>query len=85
MLLHALNVRFTTNRMCTKNNTDIYVARTSNNRVVAAVVTDNPDSYPGHSTILLRSESPSGMCAKLHTVVAASNNRSCTAITLRVR
>ena len=31
-------------------------------------------SHPGHSTILLRSESPSGMCAKLHTV-AASNNR----------
>jgi len=31
-------------------------------------------SYPGHSTILLRSESLSGMCAKLRTVVA-SNNR----------
>ena len=31
-------------------------------------------SHPGHSTILLRSESPSGKCAKLHTVVA-SNNR----------
>jgi len=31
-------------------------------------------SHPGHSTILLRSEIPSGMCAKLHTV-AASNNR----------
>ena len=30
-------------------------------------------SHPGHSTILLQSESPSGMCAKLHTV-AASNN-----------
>jgi len=31
-------------------------------------------SHPGHSTILLRSESPSRKCAKLHTV-AASNNR----------
>jgi len=31
-------------------------------------------SHPGHSTILLRSKSPSSMCAKLHTV-AASNNR----------
>ena len=31
-------------------------------------------SHPGHSTILLRSESPSGKCAKLHTV-AASNNK----------
>jgi len=30
--------------------------------------------HPGHSTVLLRSEIPSGMCAKLHTVVA-SNNR----------
>jgi len=30
---------------------------------------------PGHSTILLRSESPSDKCAKLHTV-AASNNRN---------
>jgi len=32
----ALNVRFTTNGMCVKNNTHIYVARTSNNRVIAA-------------------------------------------------
>ena len=31
-------------------------------------------SHPGHSNILLRSEIPSGMCAKFHTV-AASNNR----------
>ena len=31
-------------------------------------------SHPGYSTILLRSESSSGKCAKLHTV-AASNNR----------
>ena len=31
-------------------------------------------SHPGHSTIFLRSESPSGMCAKLF-IVAASNNR----------
>ena len=31
-------------------------------------------SHPGHSIILLRSETPSGMCAKLH-IVAASNNR----------
>jgi len=31
-------------------------------------------SHPGHSTILLRPESPSGMCVKLRTV-AASNNR----------
>jgi len=31
-------------------------------------------SHPGHSTILLRSEIPSGMCAKLRTV-AARNNR----------
>jgi len=31
-------------------------------------------SHPGHSTIVLRSEIPSGICAKLHTV-AASNNR----------
>ena len=27
-------------------------------------------SHPGHSTILLQSESPSGMCAKLRTVAA---------------
>jgi len=32
----ALNVRFTTNGMCTKNNTHIYVARTSNNRVISS-------------------------------------------------
>ena len=31
-------------------------------------------SHPGHSTILLWSESPSSKCAKLH-IVAASNNR----------
>ena len=31
-------------------------------------------SHPGHRTILLRSESPSGKCVKLYTV-AASNNR----------
>jgi len=31
-------------------------------------------SHPGHSTILLRTEIPSGMCAKLR-IVAASNNR----------
>jgi len=31
-------------------------------------------SHPGHSNILLRSEIPSGICAKLHTV-AARNNR----------
>jgi len=30
-------------------------------------------SHPGHSTILLRSESPSGMCAKLHTMGASIN------------
>ena len=32
----ALNARFTTNGMCVKNNANIYVARTSNNRVIAA-------------------------------------------------
>jgi len=32
----ALNVRFTMNGMCAKNNTHIYVARTSNNRVIVA-------------------------------------------------
>ena len=32
----ALNVWFTMNGMCAKNNTHIYVARTSNNRVIAA-------------------------------------------------
>jgi len=31
-------------------------------------------SYPGYSTILLRSESPSDKCTKLHTM-AASNNK----------
>ena len=31
----ALNARFTTNGMCTKNNTHIYVARTSNNIVIS--------------------------------------------------
>jgi len=31
-------------------------------------------AYPGHSTTLLRLESPSSKCAKIHTV-AASNNR----------
>ena len=30
-------------------------------------------SHPGHRTILLRSESPSGKWAKFHTVVASSN------------
>jgi len=29
--------------------------------------------HPGHSTILLRSESPSSECAKLHTSVAGNN------------
>jgi len=37
--------------------------------------------HPGHSTILLRSEIPSGMCAKLRTV-AASNNRDHPTISL---
>jgi len=32
----ALNVRFTTNGMCAKNNTNRYVARTSNNRSTTA-------------------------------------------------
>jgi len=32
----ALNVRFTTNGMCVKNNTHIYLARTSNNRLIVA-------------------------------------------------
>jgi len=32
----ALNVRFTTNGMCVENNTHIYVARTSNNRVISS-------------------------------------------------
>jgi len=32
----ALNMWFTTNGMCAKNNTHIYVARTSNDRVIAA-------------------------------------------------
>ena len=36
--------------------------------------TPQESPHPGHSTILLRSEIPSGMCAKLRTV-AASNNR----------
>ena len=40
-------------------------------------------SHPGHSTILLRSEIPSGMCAKLRTV-AASNKSSHAMITLWV-
>jgi len=30
-------------------------------------------SYPGHSTISLQSECPSGMCAKFHTVAGSSN------------
>jgi len=32
----ALNVRFTTNGMCVKNNTHIFVARTTNNRVISS-------------------------------------------------
>jgi len=32
----ALNMWFTTNRMCVKNNTHVYVTRTSNNRVIMA-------------------------------------------------
>ena len=32
----ALNVRFTTNGICAKNHTHIYVARTSNNRMIMA-------------------------------------------------
>ena len=32
----ALNKRFTTNGMCAKNNTRIYVARTSNNTVISS-------------------------------------------------
>jgi len=32
----ALNEQFTTNGMCTNNNTHIYVAQRSNNRVIAA-------------------------------------------------
>ena len=38
-------------------------------------------SHPGHSTILLRSEIPRGMCAKLRTV-AASNNRDHASLSL---
>jgi len=32
-----------------------------------------PPSHPGHSTILLRSESPSGKCTKFYTVAASIN------------
>ena len=38
-------------------------------------------SHPGHSTILLRSESPSGTCTKPHTV-APSNNEDHTPLSL---
>jgi len=34
----TLNERFTTNGMCEKNNTYIYVAQTSNNRVISSSV-----------------------------------------------
>jgi len=34
----ALNVRFTMNGMCTKNNTHIYVVRPSNNRVIVTCI-----------------------------------------------
>jgi len=37
---------------------------------------------PKFTLELLRSESPSGMCAKLHTVAASNNIETCAAITL---
>jgi len=39
-------------------------------------------SHPGHGTILLWLESPSGTCAKLRTVAASNNKRSHATITL---
>jgi len=47
---------------------------THRSHVLCVKAESNTTLHPGYSTILLRSESPSGMCAKLRTV-AASNNR----------
>jgi len=61
-------LHFTTNR--TDRTTNLHF---TTNRTDRRFHTARP-SHPGHSTISLRSESPSGMCAKLCTV-AACNNR----------
>ena len=53
----ALIVWFTTNGMCVKNNTIMYVARTSNNRVIPMEwswwVTSNNACEPGEQLIVL--------------------------------
>ena len=53
----ALNVRFTANGMCAKNNTQIYVAGTSNNRVIPMEwswwVTSNNACEPGEQLTVL--------------------------------
>ena len=55
------------------NNIPSFLQQTNRTFFVWRLTLARP-SHPSHSTILLRSEIPSGMCAKLRTV-AASNNR----------
>jgi len=57
----ALNARFTTNGMCVKNSTHMYVARTSNKRVIAAgdlsiVACCNSSKLSVHAARALRSQ-----------------------------
>jgi len=52
----ALNARFTTNGMCAKNNTHMYVVRTSNNKVIpmewSRWMTSNNACEPGDQVIV---------------------------------
>ena len=78
-VLRAHSVRGESHNQC---NTTGKVATTSppfdnqphRSQVLVWMLNSARPPHPGHSTILLRSEIPSGMCAKLRTV-AASNNR----------
>jgi len=48
----VLHAQFTTNRICAKNSTYIYVARTSNNRVIWWVTSNNA-CKPGEQLVVL--------------------------------
>jgi len=80
VILHAHPVRGESHNQC---NTTAEVATTSppfhnephrSHVLCVKAVNSARPPYPGHSTILLRSEIPSDMCRKLRTE-AASNNR----------
>ena len=81
MVLFFTHIPFMVNCAFQRNASGVVVTtsppfynETHRSHVLCVKAESNTTLHPGYSTILLRSESPSGMCAKLRTV-AASNNR----------